>query len=104
MAVMTDEEASDMIRDLDRQDWLGTLRIPTPAGRMTVGLWGLFAIMDTAKARKVMRLAYEDLDAWQALLAAAEKIKGFVPDDKQTRVRFKRNLRALKEMEEKTRI
>lgn len=102
MAKMTDEEASDMIMDLDRQDWLGTLRIPTPAGHMTVGLWGLFAVMDTMKARKVMRLAYNDLDAWQALLAAAAKIKGFEPEDKQTRVRFRRNLRALKEMEERT--
>ena len=91
-----------MIRDFDRQDRLGALRIPTPNGHMTVGLWGLFAVMDTMKARKVMRLAYNDLDAWRALLAAAEKIKGFEPEDKQTRVRFKRNLRALREMEEKT--
>lgn len=102
MAVMTDEEASDVIRDLDRQDRLGALRIPTPAGCMLVSLWGLFAVMDTAKARKVMRLAYEDLDAWRALLAAAEKIKGYEPEDKQTRVRFRRNLRALKKMEERT--
>jgi len=102
MEKMTDEEASDMIRDLDRQDRLGALSIPTPNGRMIVSLWGLFAIMDTVKARKVMRLAYNDLDAWRALLAAAEKIKGFEPEDKQTRVRFKRNLRALREMEEKT--
>lgn len=101
-ARITDEEASDVIRDLDRQDWLGALRIPTPAGCMLVSLWGLFAVMDTAKARKVMRLAYEDLDAWRALLAAAEKIKGYEPEDKQTRVRFRRNLRALKEMEEGT--
>ena len=102
MEKMTDEEASDVIRDLDRQDRLGALSIPTPNGHMTVSLWGLFAIMDTVKARKVMRLAYNDLDAWRALLAAAEKIKGYEPEDKQTRVRFKRNLRALKEMEEKT--
>ena len=97
----TDEEASDMIRDFDRQDRLGALSIPTPNGHMMVSLWGLFAVMDTAKARKVMRLAYNDLDAWRALLAAAEKIKGFEPEDKQTKVRFRRNLRALREMEEK---
>lgn len=102
MAVMTDEEASDMIMDLDRQDRLGAIRIPTQNGHIIVSLWGLFAVMDTAKARKVMRLAYEDLDAWRALLAAAEKIKGYEPEDKQTRVRFRRNLRALKEMEERT--
>lgn len=102
MSVMTDEEAADMIRDLDRQDRLGALRIPTPNGCMLVSLWGLFGVMDTVKARKVMRLAYNDLDAWQALLAAAAKIKGYEPEDKQTRVRFKRNLRALKEMEERT--
>ena len=98
---LTDEEASDMIRDFDRQDRLGALSIPTPNGHMMVSLWGLFAVMDTAKARKVMRLAYNDLDAWRALLAAAEKIKGFEPEDKQTKVRFRRNLRALREMEEK---